>query len=308
MPNLNPLIRDIEMALRPDPERVKLARSRMESLVARIDKGADRFDVRAIRPHGSLARGTAIRGFPDIDCLIVLDAQSRGIRRGDDPKNTIHELRRWIEARHRGLVTLGHIVPRSQTHSVGVEYPGQGLRVDLVPALVRPGRGGHIYRIPSREKQRWIHSNIGRFEALAKEASPKTRAAIRLIKGWRRARGDNSGFSLPSYAIELMLLTAPRPANATAWLTVVRAFFERIADAHMQRRLVLDANDTGDPVSFSEPWTKENLLSGNDGAGRRALIEKCRWTVDRLDAAAAAATARGASTILRSVFIPPEYR
>lgn len=305
MPSLNSLIRPIIRELIPDPARVQLAESRSASLIEGLDRLSDRFTVRQIRLHGSIKRGTAIAHFADIDQLVILDPTDLVTRAGHrpTPNSTIYEIGQWIERTRAGLIALGHIVLRPQTHSLGVIYPKSELRVDLVPALTARGRGGSIYEIPSRRESRWIKTNIRRIEEMAAAAPPKLIDAIRLMKGWRHARGRNKGFSLPSYALELLLLNRLAPAHNTPPLDIIRQLMTPIADAHKRRHLSLDGNETGDAITFCEPWTGENLMGKNSTAQRQALIERCRWTLDHLDKAAASSSDATATRILRSLFI-----
>lgn len=309
MPSLNTIVRKILADLTPGEDRIQMAKYRGEHLIADLDRHSDRFSVRRIRPFGSVHRGTALAHFGDIDYLIPIDERQLSTRRGErrSPGHTIGELADWVEHCRAGVVAMGTARVRRQKHSVGLEYPGTNLRIDLVPALITRGRGRDIYLIPSREHGRWIKTRIDLIEGLVSSAPPRVLDAIRLLKGWKRARGPGRGFSLPSYAVELMLLRAGTPPHNTPPLTIAAGVLSSIAESDARYRLSLDGAPTQDPVAYRDPWTGENLLGANTRDGRGRLIDAARRTRDKL-LEAADASERSAQTILSDLFIGRRWR
>lgn len=235
-------------------------------------------------PHGSVHRGTALVGFRDIDYLVVLDEAALITTAGTrlTPGHTLGQLRDWLTHCRAGVWSLGNLDIRAQQHSVGVRYRGRnrGFRVDLVPALAPQGRGP--YRIPSRTQQRWIETRPQRIGDRIATAPTHVVDAIRLLKGWKRARGRRKGFSLPSYAIELLVLARTDLHPARTPLTIARQLLGEWAEHDMRRRLVLSGSETRDPITLIDPTNGENLLGHNDRRRRERLIDAARRSRDRL--------------------------
>lgn len=309
MPNLTAISRDILSDLTPRPARIAEARQRAEKLIADLHRWSDRFSVRRVRPFGSIHRGTGLAQFRDIDYLIPVDERDLATRDGQrrTAARTLGELATWVEHCRAGVVEMGTVRVRLQKHSVGLEYRGTDLRVDLVPALLTAGRGKDIYLIPSREYGTWIRTRLDHIEQLADDAPPRVLSAIRLLKGWKRARGKRRGFSLPSYALEMMMLRRDLPPHNQPPLQIAADFIRWIAEASAKERLSLDGFVTTDPVAYRDPWSGENLLGANDRAGRVRLIKAARWSRDKLDEAAMASERR-ARSLMYDVFVGAQWR
>lgn len=255
-----------------------------ERLIDDLHRVSSRFTVRRPEPHGSVHRGTALAGFADIDYLIVLDEAALMTAGGTrlTPGHTIGQLRDWLIHCRAGVWSMDKLEVRPQKHSVGVCYHGANrrFRVDLVPALASRGRGP--YRIPSRLHQRWIETRPRQINARVEVAAPKVVDAIRLLKGWKRARGRNKGFSLPSHAIEVMLLERADLHTGRTPLAIARQVLSEWAEHDMRRRLVLSGAGSKDAVTLLDPWSGENLLGGNGRARRCRLIDAARLSRDLL--------------------------
>lgn len=302
----------VSAALTPSTQRISLAEARAATLIRELDKGDNHFRVLETVPHGSLARGTAIAGFDDIDLLLVLSPSTLRTKAGTQrkPNTTIASLARWLEARRKGHVIQGVVRVRKQNHSVGVIYPNRNLRVDLVPAL--RARGGR-YRIPARSDDEWIltrpRATQEAFERVLRR-QPAARAAIRLIKGWKRARGKSKGFSLPSYAIEVYCSSEIESGTWRSASQLARHFFEDLASRPANRRLVLGNRDDGHSVVLMDPWSGENLLAKNDHVSRKRLILAARKALHEMDAARTSASsgrAEAATNRLARLFVGNKY-
>ena len=191
----------------------------------------------------------------------------------------------------------------SQRHSVGVKYPASRMRVDLVPARRTSEQG--CFLIPDRTIEEWIETRphrLKRWIAVAEGQNPHVRPAIRLIKGWRRARGK--AMQIPSYAVELLLghLAGEYPRIED----LVRTFFERFANADARLRLVLLGGATNSSITVRDPWSDVNVADELGAEHRGRLVDNARRALDDLDEAAdllGDGRARGAMGILRRVFL-----
>ncbi len=278
------LLRELESGcLRPQAEAVAEAKRRADRLIQELHLGdATMFKVLGIHDHGSLSRGTGIRHFNDLDRLVELDGETLRTRTGTPrtARDTISRMARYISQRRGGLISLGSIEVRTQDHSVGILYPQRKLRLDLVPGVLQ---GGQLY-IPERGTQQWIPTNpalTARRLQEAKAAAPHTGIAIRLLKGWSRARGRNA--PIPSFAIETLVVDMvhhrPRPLGE-----LVRDFLQDIAGLHAGRRLVLGAGPLAPtPVAVWDPVSGNNLTQEMRGDQRVRLVKSCRTGLQRLD-------------------------
>ena len=300
---LNKLLVAIEEELRPEPDRVEEAHRRALTLIDDL-RGIEKawmFEVVDAVSHGSHARDTAIVGFKDIDYLVILDPDALRTSSGEarTAGDTVARLAGVLRERRGGLVSRGTIDVRPQQHSVGVKYPASNLRVDLVPALRTSERGRYL--IPNRAAAEWIETRphlLKRRITLAEQQNPHVRAAIRLVKGWRRARGKV--MQIPSYAVELLL---GHWAEQEATLEgLVRLFFDTFGSAHARKRLVLLGDEDNAAVTVRDPWSGANVADELDASHRARLVENARRALDDFDEAQHIATARGALGILRRLF------
>jgi hypothetical protein len=278
---LSDVLRQVDEAfLRPQAEVVADAKRRADRLVQELDQGrAWMYRVLRVHEHGSLSRGTALRHFNDLDRLIELDPVALHTRSGQfrSARDTIRRMAKHISDRRAGLVTMGAITVRAQEHSVGIQYLGSGLRIDLVPAVTIQGS---VY-IPEQGTGNWIRTDpaataerLGR----AKRAAQHADIAIRLLKGWARARGRNA--PIASFAVETWVvdavLTRPRPLDE-----LVANFFGEIGSAHAGRRLALGSSRVVQgAVTLVEPVSGNNLTRDLQRHHRTALVTACRgaWT------------------------------
>lgn len=282
---ISDVLRDVARELEPDPGAIAEATRRARSLADELHRcDAEMFRVEKCSDHGSVHRGTCIRGFADLDVLVELDPEALKTANGDErsPSDTISRMARALQKRRGGLVALGSVSIRKQDHSVGVLYGGRnGFRIDLVPAIRQPfGR----LKIPERGSGRWIIAQpartLGRLQE-ARACEPDTVAAIRLLKGWRRARGRNA--PIPSFGIETMVVGAVL-GGQLGLESLVRGFFDEIARADARRRMGLGGASPGaDPVTLIDPVSKANLTVEIVSSQRGTLVETCRRAQDALD-------------------------
>ncbi len=300
------VLRATDEELRPDAAEVAEAEGRANRLIAELHRGgAWMYRVVEIIDHGSMSRGTALRGFRDLDKLVVLDPQALLTTRGTPrtPRDTIQRMAGAIESRRQGLVNQGTIVVRAQDHSVGVEYPATGFRIDLVPAVREQGR----LLIPEHGSDRWIPTDPATTKSRltrAKQLAPHAGIVVRLLKGWRRARGQHA--PLRSFAVETLVVDAvlSRPDTLDG---LVYNFFAEIAGQPANRRLALGAGTASRaPVVVVDPVSGGNLASDLRASHRVALIRAGRVAVEQLseiEALAEAGQARSALSGSRRLFV-----
>jgi len=269
--------------LHPEPERLKLARERADNIIDELHRGpAWMFEVKAVHEHGSHARSTALRGFSDLDLLVELNPHALRTVRDEErtPEDTLRRMARAINDRWAGLKAMGFVKARPQGHSVGVIYPRSNLRIDLVPVLRRRTK----MLIPSVREGDWIQTFPGRAAARLEQAKvqlPHVAEAVRLLKGWRRARG--SAVAIPSYALEILLVDRALEQGGSLF-ELIYGFLGEVADCDMRYRLELRGNLANPPpMLVTDPDTEVNVTEKLTATHRRNLIDRCRWTRDALD-------------------------
>lgn len=264
--------------LSPDPDAIAKAWTRAEKLADELHRSkAAMFRVVECINHGSTSRGTAINGFQDLDALIALNATSLRTGGGSErtPSDTISRMARALEERRKGLVNLGTLDIRRQDHSVGVSYLGKNrLRVDLVPAIkLRSGK----LKIPERGSGEWITTNPPETKRRLENAcdlEPSAIDAIRLLKGWKRARGHNA--PIPSFAIETLVVDTVL-AGVRGIDVLVRSVFEEIRSKDARRRIGLGGARPGTaPVTLIDPVSQANLTEEMNSSQRGTLVRTSR--------------------------------
>lgn len=273
---LSIVVREVdEKYLRPDADAVREAKRRAETLIDELHRGrAWMYRVLQVHGHGSLSRGTALRHFKDLDRLIELDPVALRTRVGRfrTARDTIGRMALNIAERRAGMVSMGALNVRPQDHSVGIEYPG-GLRIDLVPAV----RSDGLLHIPEQETGNWIVTDPDATAARlarAKRAAPHAGIAVRLLKGWARARGRNApmpSFAIETWVVEQVLL---RPLSLDE---LVAGFWHEVAAANVARRLALGlSRKVEGAITLIDPVSGNNLTQSLERHHRVALIASCR--------------------------------
>jgi hypothetical protein len=294
--------------LSPRDDDVRKQRERAETLIEKIHAGPEEiFQIKEFVHHGSLSRGTGLRGFDDWDCIIILDANALRTQRGTHrtPSNTITLLASAVARRHAGMVDgIGNMVIRPQDHSVGVIYPKTKFKIDLVPGIRTRGK----LRIPERDTKQWIVTYPDDARARIREASiaaPDTIPAVRLLKSWSRARNKRRcalpSFAIETYVVDCMLYDGPRLDE------LVFGFIDRLAEAPTRSPLaLLGRARPGAAVTLVDPLSRNNLTAKLTADQRSTLIKTARVSaknVQRLRKAIARGDNSEAQRLARDLFV-----
>lgn len=306
-PELRVLLEEIDREyLTPRDSNVRAALRRAKQIIDEIHSGRDPiFSVHDIVHHGSLSRGTGLQNFKDLDQVVILDESALRTTRGQrrNPSDAIARLAASISQRRAGLVSMGSIDVRRQDHSVGIVYPQTNFRIDLVPGLREDGR----LLIPERGTGEWIVSSPKDVADRLRRASaitPTTVPAIRLLKGWARARGRFA--PIPSFAIETLvvdwMLREPQPLEY-----VVDTFFTLIAERDARRSLVLGRQVRAEaPLTVIDPVSGRNLTPEVTRKQLSTLISTARdacMKMREIRGLIARGSSRRAQTLARDFFV-----
>ncbi len=186
------------------PDKVTEARRRRDLLK---DAFADETD--AVRPSGSLARGTQHDPIKDVDTILVFDAADfpNWGQPGESAQNALDHVQARVTALlgSKGTHAAGEVrLTRTRNHSVKcfLDDPNADspFTVDATPAL-RQDDGTLL--IPESRSRKWVLTNPGQLinAALAAHAEGRIYAPmVRVLKRWRL----RSGVDVKSLYMELL--------------------------------------------------------------------------------------------------------
>ena len=266
--------------------RVKLPKDQREKHLAQATNLVSEFrrvaasdrsiNVQKFLISGSLMKGTSLRprdGYsPDADIAVFLLNE-----RGGFDLELLHE-------RLRRLLLKCYPTKRPedftvQPRTLGIEFQGSGLQVDLVPIIPDPSRDNFGYQPSSRGEPPVLTSPSGQLEFIRsrKDADPRFAKLVRMAKYWRNQHELDA---LRSFFIELMLahLQDTRGEAASLEDGLVR-FFGWIAQSELR-----------DPVTFREcgrpsVWPRDRVVvldpvNVANNVARRITDSECREIVE----------------------------
>jgi len=173
-----------------------------------------------IRPSGSFAKGTAIRGDTDLDIFVSLKKDAPG---------SLEDLYYHLDAflRGEGLAT--------DLRNVSIHVMHRGLSVDIVPGR-KQGVLGNSHSLYSRRSETWIQTNVDLHVNLIRESTRKR--PICLLKIWRRLRG----LEFPSFYLELCVIEALKGQLPLRLANNVMTVLGFLASDFTKRRILDPAN------------------------------------------------------------------
>ena len=181
----------------------------------------------AIRPSGSFAKGTAVRGGADMDMIVLLRRNTQG---------TLEELYRsaaeWLQSK-------GY---RVSLQNVSVRVSANGFKIDVVPARRQQAIGftASLYR---RRAQTWTQTNINKQIDHVKTSG--RRKEIRLFKIWRNLHG----LEFTSFALELAVIRSLKGKRRFRLERNVQTALEWVAENIESVRLVDPGNSANDATT-----------------------------------------------------------
>lgn len=202
-----------------------------------------------IRPSGSFAKGTAVRGGTDIDIFVSLTSTL------SSPLKSIYDtlLNALTQAGYR---------TRRQNVSIGTSI--NGWRVDVTPAR-RQDQHGNYHSLWSNKTGSWLQTNVNEHCRIVSGSGRLDE--IRLMKIWR----NGLGLDWPSFYLELFTIDVLSGARVGNLQNNVATVLQAAADGIGTRRLIDPAN-TNNVVS--------NTLSADGkasiGCAARAAL-KSAW-------------------------------
>jgi hypothetical protein len=207
-------------------------------------RGAELLDVRY---SGSIAKGTAVAGFNDMDLFVALRSGAQGT----------------LEQIYRSLFNVARQFwpAREQNVSVGIECRGH--RFDLVPARLQQGYQ-NWYSLWRNKARTWTQTNVDlHIQTIAKSGRADE---IRLVKLWRNL----AGLEFPSFALELAVIEALKGRSMGALAANLWAALTWIRD-NIQTVTLFDPANTNNVVSDDMTAAEKRAVSQ---AAARALASQ----------------------------------
>lgn len=198
-----------------------------------------------IKPSGSFAKGTAVRGGTDIDLFVSLSS------------TLTTPLAQIYESLFRALSGAGYAA-RRQNVSVGLTVGGWS--VDVTPGR-RQDQFGNYHSLWSNKTGNWLQTNVNEHCRIVSGSGRIDE--IRLIKAWR----NRFGLDWTSFYLELFVIRAlngARQGNLQANLVTV---LQSVAD-HIMTRSLTDPANTNNVVSATLTAQAKSTLAQ---AARNAL-------------------------------------
>lgn len=191
-----------------------------------------------IRPSGSFAKGTAIRGDTDLDIFVSLKRDAPG---------SLGDLYYHLDAflKGHGLIT--------QLRNVSVRVSYSGLAVDIVPGRMQHAVGGP-HSLFSRKSGTWVLTNVDSHVQMVKQSPCKR--PILLTKIWRQLRA----LDFPSFYLELAVIEVLKgkpPFRLPQNMLAVLAFLAR----DLENRRIVDPANSNNIISDELSSTEKRQIS-----------------------------------------------
>ena len=192
----------------------------------------------AVRPSGSFAKGTAIRGGTDLDIFLSLRHNTPG-----SLEDLYYHLNDFLQG--TGILT--------ELRNVSIRVSFSGLAVDIVPGRRQhPVPLGGPHSLFSRKSGNWLLTNVDSHVQKIKQSNRKNE--IRLTKIWRHVQG----LDFPSFYLELSVIDALKgrlPFPLSRNMTEVLLFLAKDFETHRIVDPVNTNNVVSDELSKTEKQT-----------------------------------------------------
>jgi len=196
-----------------------------KALCVALRQWAGQFLIR-IRPSGSFAKGTAIRGCSDLDLFVSLKPQTP-----DSLEDLYHKLGAY-------LTQVGYQV---RPQNVSVHVVCGGLQIDVTPAKKQPGITSDHSLYVSKTKT-WTKTNV--YKHIRIIASSTRRPEIVLAKVWRQCHN----LDFPSFYLELSVIRA-LAGKPSGQLAQNLAHFLNYLVNEFVDAIIVDPSNTANAVS-----------------------------------------------------------
>jgi predicted nucleotidyltransferase len=196
-PEVSEYFRQLALDVLPTEAALNKVQTHAEQISKRLQV---RFDVNRIMRVGSHVKGTAIRGYSDLDLFVVMTRdEARKWARDDSSRTLIGRVRNDLQERFPATTV------RRDGQAVVVKFAQGDFAVDVVPAIFAGVRTTAVYQIPDGLGG-WVQTSPeGQVNYLLEansRAGNKVIPLVRMLKWWAQSREVTS----PTKSLYLELL------------------------------------------------------------------------------------------------------
>lgn len=267
---------------------LKLPKGRRQEYLAQVDRLIELFtaaaeddpviDVRKFLKTGSLRKGTVLRprGDNGVDADIGVYLNADGATASD--LATLHARIRLLLVKAYPQMDASQVTIQPRT--LGIAFKVSGLAVDLVPLIAIDGPGDYGWQ-PSSQGEPPIKTSVPvqlDFIRARKDADPRFRSLVRLLKHWRN---QHELEDLRSYTIELIVAhLQDTEGPISSFERGLLRFFLYIAQTELREVIASGLTyapnpGQGDRVTVLDPANADNNVA------RRLSDTMCREIIER---------------------------
>jgi len=239
----------------------------VDYLIDRLKKKIDEdssFKVKGFKKTGSLVKGTVLkpRGDYGVDADIAVFLDVSESEKGDVDK--LHEIiRKLLIAIYPTKKPADFQV---QPRTLGIHFHDSELDVDLVPVVPIPDEPGYGWQLSSQKGDPVKTSVQGQLDFIQKRknADPRFRTLVRLLKHWRN---EHELEKFRSFVIELLISHLYDQGGAAASLEAgLQRFFLYVAQSGLTDPITFPELGTvatfpSDPVVILDPVNMDNNVT-----------------------------------------------
>jgi hypothetical protein len=266
--------------------------AQVDYLIERLEKKIDEdssFKVKGFRKTGSLMKGTVLKprgeNGVDADIAVFLDVS-------EADKDDVDHLHSII----RKLLTAVYPTKddedfQVQPRTLGIHFHESGLDVDLVPVIPIPDEDGYGWQ-PSSQSGDPVKTSVKgqlAFIKSRKDADPRYRTLIRLLKKWRNEQELDA---LRSFSIELIVAHLFDQNGAAPSLEDgLQRFFLYVAQSELRQPISFPelgkvSSFPADPVVILDPVNRENNVTVRlSHPERMEIVDAARLAWETLETA-----------------------
>lgn len=205
-PEVSEYFRQLAVEVLPTEAALAKVQTHVEQISKRLQV---RFEVNRIMRVGSHVKGTAIRGYSDLDLFVVMTRdEARRWARDDSSRTLIARVRSDLQERFHATTV------RRDGQAVVVKFAQGDFAVDVVPAIFAGVGAAALYQIPDG-LGRWVQTSptgqVNYLREANSKAGNKVIPLVRLLKWWAQSREVTS--PIKSLYLELLVPACQIPVG-----------------------------------------------------------------------------------------------
>ncbi len=279
-----------------------------ERLERYIDAHPD-FDLVKMLNSGSIAKGIALRSISDMDIGVYVERAAAPAGHAD----LVGWLRDRLREAYENIIPADRIT--SDDASVRISYSGTGFDVECVPILYDGDADayGALLLRTGKSVRTSIPKHLEFVRKRKKEHPTHYAQMLRFMKYWRKVRNEESGATLPGFAMDLIVShVVDNGTDASNYPQALEDVFSYIVKSNLAERILFTDNyaankvgESNDPIRIYDPVAYENNVTGDCSSSDRAtFVEEAAQALDDISIARTAITKESSLAAWRDVFGP----